>query len=108
MQINKAQAERLLQTIDTNAYSKELCGRNAYYKDDILKAISQCTEKEFPEYSGTWSCPNGGGILQLRTCINKRYIFLKQDDKYQLSMEQHEFKQFTEGCNKIVEWINEQ
>lgn len=63
----------------------------------VQKAVNQCTEKEFPEYKAKH--------------IN---IFLDHNDEVRISIEGQEleftnkqFKEFTDGCNKIVEWLHD-
>lgn len=107
--LTKVQAYELIEKIQSQQVKAGHIGEECYAISShyLREIINQCTEKEFPEFDGTWSSPDGQGMLRLEISVNKRYIYLKQNDKYQLSMQAKEFKEFTKGCNKIVEWLEE-
>ena len=75
----------------------------------VEKIINQYTEKEFPEVV----IELGGGYEILIENNNETGIYfatfkdgVAKQNTCDLSFKQ--FKQFTEGCNKIVQWLKEQ
>ncbi len=107
--LTKEQAEWLIE---------RLCSEITYQLNNvpshqIKEIIHQCTEKEFPE-------------LQMQTedrLIDIQITGREIDDEFNqvcveisnqddghivIPLYSKEFKQFTEGCNKIVKWLNEQ
>lgn len=105
--LTKEQAEWLIENI-RKGRTEQLFGRNAYHEDTIMNTINQCAEKEFPEFEISLGAPwsvrlrNAGGITWIDTLKDGE---VKQSS---LSFEIEEFKQFTEGCNKMVEWLEDQ
>lgn len=76
----------------------------------IQKVIDECTEKEFPELlvrshvEGEWtkvSCWET--VKRLHICNNSN-----RGNQISIEFDVEQFKTFTEGCNKIVEWLDEQ
>jgi len=104
--LTKEQASSLYATLVKNVICYD--DRSMLWIKTVKDILDQHTEKEFPKFNGSWSCPNGGGSVELHKSIGNTYIFIYQDGKYVLSWQPHEFKQFTVGCNKIVEWLEEQ
>ncbi len=102
--LSKEQAEWLIEHIRSkyNVYCTK-CTINCNVDTDkyLEKVINQCTEKQFPELKV------GEGPLVYVTNIYK----LKKTSIDTFGITAHlttdEFKQFVEGCNKIVEYLNE-
>ena len=80
---------------------------------DVKKLINQCTEKEFPRFEMSWKdrddiendvsidieeCHSGDEIvMRLKSSIDAYPYFTAPS-----------FMRFVDGCNKIVEWLEEQ
>lgn len=88
---------------------------------DMKDIINQCTEKEFPEFKIIMEGSGRHDLIHVtnkagdnedsRECENVIFINVDNgpwDTQSFVMMEWNEFKQFTENCNKIVEWLDEQ
>lgn len=118
--LTKKQKQWLIEKIVDQFTSHEVFQDQPHYVTLYMaiasKVINECTEKEFPEqvinlhdYSQTIV-----GCIKLSYYkeYNIQQIELRMQtpgktDSY-TTMFIEEFKQFTEGCNKIAGWINEQ
>lgn len=100
-----------------NKYSKQPFTEGYMSFDKIEEIINQCTEKEFPGFE--MILPYWGNThkynVTLRSWIsayNKQEIHLitglTEHETETACFSIEEFKQFTQGCNKIVEWLDEQ
>lgn len=110
--LSKEQADWLIESMKkqrTDTYWNALIGPNEFqFMENI---INQCTEKEFPAYRFqdkdacssfidlSLFCPGGSS--------SKPLIGIRLFEGY-LNLYAEEFKDFTLGCQKIVEWIEEQ
>ena len=75
---------------------------------DTIKIINQCTEKEFPHINMHWNRFGIDEALYIQQLGDFPYDILLETRNMSTYFNKEQFKQFTEGCNKIVEWINEQ
>lgn len=79
---------------------------------DLKRCINQCTEKEFPEFNGEAEEDEICIVLsKYKTAPIRVAITIKtnpDNDNDCVYFKAHEFKQFTAGCNKVVEWLEEQ
>lgn len=64
----------------------------------VLSVIHQCTEKPFPKFSVNTE----SGIFY----ANEHDGFIQINDEYLFTVNQ--FKEFTEGCNEVVKWLEGQ
>lgn len=106
--LTKEQAEWLLENI-----KPRLCGF-AQVKSGVItyEALinfieNQCMEKPFPEFEVphallrvSYDEENYQRIIKLQLGLEKRPEIIKW-------LNAEEFKQFTEGCNKIVKWLED-
>lgn len=76
-------------------------------EEDVKQIINQCTEKEFPEFHflDRNEVPYSVGHAQFYKMV---VISPLNSLDVTLAFRPEEFKQFTAGCNKIVEWLDEQ
>lgn len=68
--------------------------------------ITQCAEKEFPKF--TLYDEEKCFILDIKCCADSWILISNDDDSIRLRMSPEKFEEFATGCNKIVEWLNEQ
>ncbi len=95
--LTKEQSEWLIKEVNNHTgYNVNLCEKALNFSA-IERLINQCTEKEFPELEIESAIKISEGI---------KCVAMETYGDIRLSYEQ--FKQFTEGCNKIVEWLDEQ
>ena len=75
---------------------------------DVKKLINQCTEKEFP----TVELYNADKVQLLRIYRHKEDIIRisksLSSEVVWLDLNFDEFEQFTQGCVKICDWLQEQ
>ena len=74
--------------------------------DQIEKVIKECTEQPFPVFTiGSFLM----GRLSVAECNDLNcpgvVVFIEGGDRFVMAND--DFKKFAAGCNKIVEWINE-
>lgn len=114
--LNKEQAAWLCKEVDEVSVGCDFYGHpiigNALYKEDVKCLINECTEKEFPEYNFKPQDEFWSISLSLfekgEMSDNRVMIQFIDEDKMSINLYPKEFKQFTEGCNKIVEWLKGQ
>lgn len=76
----------------------------------LKESLNKCTEKEFPEFLDEW----GDGMTKLSlTNANTSFLPVKlalcdQSGEASIMLTAAELKRFVEGCNKIVEYLEEQ
>ncbi len=109
--LTREQSEYLIGNID--ALHTQYCGKCAinvsHYRDEELKhLIKQCTEKEFPEFEVPYAM-----LRVLHDHSNApRSIRLEMGNLSSADaikwLDESEFKEFTAGCNKIVEYLESQ
>lgn len=71
----------------------------------VKQVIEECAEKEFPKL-----CIDASDHSQInidRDNRNNAEVYVNVVGEYAY-LNTHEFKIFTEGCNKIVAWLDEQ
>ena len=104
-------AQALKDAIDTKTKCKAVPGsvmnERYLFPIDVENIIDSFTEKEFPAFSLNvdYGCVN---INLDGECVKIVAQGCDHDPRGSSWFSAHEFKQFTEGCNKIVEWLNEQ
>ncbi len=108
--LNKEQANWLIEVMKrqrNEPYWKALIGSNEFAFMEA--ALNQCTEKEFPIF--TISLDNRGQDIYIAP-----YGAMDGRIEMQISFDNtitqsifytEEFIEFTQGCNKIVEYLNE-
>lgn len=114
MKLSKAQAQFLIEKLECSAISKD-----SY--PSIRDIINQCTEKEFPGFCINVYEPNEIEKNEIPDTITiKQYgdhssaiSFIYSDrsginQSFEFLIPIYKFSQFTEGCNKVVEYLNEQ
>ena len=106
--LSKKQAEWLISKFE-KYYRDNI--RNNMWPCDVKDVISQCTEKEFPEL---YMRPKHGDDeeqikIYQSDCVNgdANCIVLFSYEEY-THFNKGQFKQFAEGVNKIVKWLDEQ
>lgn len=115
--LSKEQAEWLCKkfdevSVECDFYGPQVIG-SALHEATVKRIINQCTEKEFPDFEFLFE--RKGELLPSSFIVSLTpqdtlFICLGDDDGnfHHAHSSYNEFKQFTEGCNKIVEWIEEQ
>ncbi len=82
-------------------------------REDIRKIINQCTEKEFPD----WKFTTADGMVFLKlepSFVDDKfssislYFHNKEDSATEGLLYPDEFKEFTQRCQRICDWIQEQ
>ncbi len=109
MKITQEQADWLIENIERSEKSRPSEYETMHHPeggvfiDNVKKIINQCIEKEFPKFEV-------GDIFvdvdeRDDNMISISFTNTPSSDAY-WSITKQGFKQFTEGCNKIVEWLN--
>ncbi len=97
-----------LACIPTTNFDATLAGVS-HERARFRRLIKQCTEKEFPDFCCEAKM---GGFIEVKNSGKDSIVLWMKDsvaDTYSNSLfTQIQFKQFTEGCQKIVEWLDEQ
>ena len=101
--LDKEQAEWLIEKLNTNYFKSTDDGTAAAIRD----IINQCTEKEFPSYFWADKDDDDACIELSLFCETGNMIKVKIFES-NLNLYPKQFEAFTEGCNKIVEWLQEQ
>lgn len=79
----------------------------AFITDSIYGVIEQCTEKDFPELDMRWKDKDDNEHW-INLSLEEDEIELRCDHKqYYIYFGKEQFKQFTDGVNKIMEYLNE-
>ena len=102
--LTKEQAECVLEAMKkqrNEIYWKALIGPNEMAF--MEKAITQCTEKEFPAFK-KWNIVINHHGVQKDICIEK--VVDGKTEGWVL-LTNNEFREFTQGCQKIVDWLEE-
>jgi hypothetical protein len=73
----------------------------AYMLNAMTKLIDQCTEKEFPAFE-IYSLDKE---LLFRVYAHDEEFVRISNYEHWIGIKFEEFKQFTEGCQKICEWL---
>ncbi len=118
MKLSKAQAEWLINKLDEGDHGMiqthdldATVGGIMFERARLRRLINQCTEKEFPKYIGV---ADDDDITIVKSVYNRTPLRIditsktnpdNDNDCIYFSIEQ--FKEFTTGCNKIVEWLYE-
>lgn len=99
--LTKEQRDLVGRKIHEKAIKAGMIGSECYAISThcIRDILEECTEKEFPAMG--WG--DEESILDVNFCPDRRILI---NGKIKLSS--NEFKHFTQRCNKIVEWIEEQ
>lgn len=108
--LTKEQAEWLLKRLETLPQSWDA---GTWRNDDIIDLINRCIEKEFPNYRfhATYNAIEYElNISHERESPEMIFVSTKRglcegSESAYVGFNPDEFKQFTKGCNKIVEWI---
>jgi len=114
--LTKEQRDHILNLMENKSIGLTLSaerGREGAYirYDDIELLLDKCTEKEFPKFETKTEHDGFIEITQLQradlidVCVNYKGV---SGAIVCSALRFDQFKQFTEGCNKIVEWIDEQ
>lgn len=79
-------------------------------RENILKLINRCTEKEFPAFNMRLLSHNHEESIYMieQSCLGEKCRIVYGTSRQILHFSLEEFKQFTEGCQKICEWLEEQ
>lgn len=86
-------------------------GESWVKEEKMVQIINQCTEKPFPElYISQMGCD--ADAIRIYSNKSTENSCECNIELYTITKFTHftkdEFKQFTEGCNKIVSWLDEQ
>ena len=116
MKLTKNEAEFVIDAIDKAVEGKVIVARDlneaanviGQVRKLIVEAINKCTEKEFPcfEIQDRYQQRIKADYAPLYKCVLLSRMV--RDDTEDWIMELKAFKKFTEGCNKIAEWLDEQ
>ena len=98
--LTKEQSEFLIDKVDRIFLMEN---KEALFNDKIVKIINECTEKEFPVFRFEDECDCDSFVEVRLFCETDNLIGVELPQGY-INLYPHEFKQFTEGCNKIVKW----
>lgn len=109
--LTKEQAEWLIETARLHADSSTQRWEQVFSMDRLQAIIDKCTEKEFPNYQ--FIDPDDCDffvniVLHCSGDVSSEPTVRIGVCSGYLNLFASEFKKFTEGCNKIVEWLNEQ
>ena len=113
--LTKEQAEWLIERFKEK-HTKEFTYFVVNGFEAAIEIINQCAEKEFPGFTVDLHDyeKNIVGCIFLSDYIgaDMRHVELRMRTPNKIdswtTLFPCEFKQFTEGCQKIVEWLNEQ
>lgn len=102
--LTKEQAEWLIGKMKYNFqdYSKECRLPNW---GEIAKVIDECIEKEFPTFEYDSTSDEDDCYLAVYYVDGELRLFIESG--LYIRVTPHIFKQFTEGCQKICEWMKE-
>ncbi len=110
--LSQEQAEWLIEKIKKHDNIHRDAGggcTSCIYAYDVEETINQCTEKEFPEFNLEY--PKGKiSISENDNRINIGFVDIMGSLRAcgNLYIPKERFKQFTQGCNEIVKWLEEQ
>lgn len=107
--LTKEQAEWLVEKIKLEAHEQCFGSGNLNYAEMVEMVINKCTEKEFPTFL------LNKGVSEFSLAIlegegNSTHVSISDPNwqKMQMTLNYEEFKQFTEGCQRICEYLDEQ
>jgi hypothetical protein len=117
--LTKEQEKWLIETVDKEVEGRVIAVSSnlndasniiSQIRKFVTKAIEKCTEKEFPEFN----IESTGNLIEItfNDSTNEHVIIEITDCRHPATAESvglnfEKFKQFTENCNKIVEWLND-
>lgn len=102
--LTKEQAEWLIGKIMNNVRTGEFS--DVVYADEIEEVINECTEKEFPAIMKEWKDEEDGVHGVCLTQHNDMPCVFLDTRSTCTNFPYEEFKEFADGCNKIVEWLD--
>ena len=110
--LTKEQAQWLKERIKDLYFNNYPVSNDAHnYSLDVKDIINQCTEKEFP-LSEIQFDPDSKIYFEYEPCDEQPGIRMHLDvyggDESQFKFWFNEFKDFAQGVNEIVKWIDEQ
>lgn len=116
--LTKEQCDWLIRSIDRAVEGRVISTNNiseaaktvAQIRAFVQEAINQCTEKEFPKFG--LDVHNSQRLYQRHLSIELDAVdagglLIRCESTYAVPVTFDQFKQFTDGCNKIVEWLND-
>lgn len=115
--LTKEQAEWLIEKIKSQSYKQEhRFGHNDSEINTVIEIhdaqniLNQCTEKEFPTFKMCWK-DKDYGRCEINVALYQGEIHMlsvdDDGDRTALYFPYEQFKQFIQGGNKIVEWLDE-
>ncbi len=109
--LTKQQAEWLIEKIrneeDKYTMGCQKCNTRLSIPS-VVHVINQCTEKEFPDIDMAWNRFGIDEALYIQQMGDEPYNILLGSKNMSTYFNKEEFKTFTDGCNKIVDWLEEQ
>lgn len=90
-------------------------GKFCYEPTNIVEIINQCTEKEFPDIDITWDSPsflssvdNQDQSIKIHFLPNYGFNIILDAHSHRTFFDNKTFKEFADGINEIVKWLEEQ
>ena len=100
--LTEEQAECLIKELEDKAHNDPF----HFCKVTTKMLINQCTEKDFPRFYMEAGHYEQVCVREMK-CMDVDCAVVISTERIATHMSAERFKEFTDGCNKVVEWLEE-